>query len=408
MKRSFTAFLAVVLLPSGIAMAVVGGATASAEAKLHHSSAARVARLALGALDQELGRTVDSLLTSAVPLPAPDTTVPAVRRALGGDTVMALDPTASGIDVLVLFQDPVQPGTLRFAQSSRVPRVDSLVARRTAFGVTLFVNGTVWGDDTTTVSLDREVRLAAADATDGIDFADGVLVAMDPRPGLPAAISVLAEPERQPTSVLSRPVWIVVAVLFLFVLLAGWIHLSAPDPNGNRVRSRAVGLALLTAIPLLSVVALAVTAADGFESKERAALSADIIRGVNVADALDMSTSPSLLRQMTGFHAVRVRGGEVLESTFSGPVPAVAALPAPPPSFTASGLVDTPEGPGLYVARRVEPGETLVTIALGADARSRHLRGTLHLTLGLLVVWLVLAGGWMTGRRENNAGAEPE
>ena len=105
MERRFFAFCALAIVPCGIASGAAARAANDGWDELAHESAAHVARLALGTLDQDLGAAVDSLLGAADLLPNPDTTIEAVRRAMAGDTVSALDPTASGVELMVLFPD---------------------------------------------------------------------------------------------------------------------------------------------------------------------------------------------------------------------------------------------------------------------------------------------------------------
>ncbi len=99
-KRGFLAFCTLVVVPCAIASGAAARAADDAWEELAHVSAARIARLALSTLEQDLGAAVDSLLGSADPIPSPDTTIEAVRLALAGDTVSALDPTASGVEVV--------------------------------------------------------------------------------------------------------------------------------------------------------------------------------------------------------------------------------------------------------------------------------------------------------------------
>ena len=112
--------------------------------EVERASEARIARLTLGTLDQDLGAAVDSLTSAAELLPEPDLTLPAVQAAMGGDTVSALDPTASGVDIMVLFGDPEVDGGIRFNQGTLIPGAPTLVGGLTGYRIALYANGILW------------------------------------------------------------------------------------------------------------------------------------------------------------------------------------------------------------------------------------------------------------------------
>ena len=159
-KRRFLAFCTLAVVPCGIASGAAARAADDAWEELAHASATRIARLALGTLEQDLGAALDSLLGSADPLPSPDTTIEAVRLAMAGDTVSALDPTASGVELMVLFPDA--EGLLRFANGMLAPGAAVLVGRVARARVGLYVNGELWSatDPPPSVEvIDRETLL---------------------------------------------------------------------------------------------------------------------------------------------------------------------------------------------------------------------------------------------------------
>ncbi|HIF21003.1 MAG TPA: hypothetical protein EYQ27_03645, partial [Gemmatimonadetes bacterium] len=186
MTRPFLAFVALTVVPCGLASWAAARSADQAQSELVYETTASIARLTLGTLDQDLGAAVDSLLASAELLPNPDTTVAAIRLALAGDTVSALDPTASGVEVMVLFPD-TSPGALRFAQGMLQPGAATLVGRIARARVGLYLNGQPWSvsdPPPSAASIDRATLVAASGAPDGVRSDAGTVVAMDPRAGL--------------------------------------------------------------------------------------------------------------------------------------------------------------------------------------------------------------------------------
>jgi hypothetical protein len=186
-ERRFFAFCALAIVPCGIASGAAARAANDGWDELAHESAAHVARLALGTLDQDLGAAVDSLLGAGDLLPNPDTTIEAVRRAMAGDTVSALDPTVSGVELMVLFPD--DEGQLGFANGMLVPGAAVLVGRVARARVGLYLHGELWSatDPPPSVAvIDRETLLAASRTPGGARIETASVVAMDPHSGPPS------------------------------------------------------------------------------------------------------------------------------------------------------------------------------------------------------------------------------
>ncbi len=80
-KRRLLVFCTLAVVPCSIASGAAARAADDAWEELGHVSAARIARLALGTLEQDLGAALDSLLGSADLLPSPDTTIEVVNLA---------------------------------------------------------------------------------------------------------------------------------------------------------------------------------------------------------------------------------------------------------------------------------------------------------------------------------------
>jgi hypothetical protein len=351
--------------------------------------------LALGTLEQDLGAAVDSLLGAADLLPSPDTTIEAVRQAMAGDTVSAFDPTASGVELMVLFPDA--EGQLRFANGMLVPGAAVLVGRVARARVGLYLNGELWSATDPPPSaevIDRETLLAASRTPSGVRSEAGSVVAMDPRSGLPAAITALAqteEPGRQPVPLAFR---LVIGLLLLFSAGAAWILLGK---DRGRAPSHAT-LVLLACVPLFTLLGMLVHVQRSFDAAAREDVSRNLAQILMVVGALGIAESPSAARALSGFHAARIRGGMVKASTLAGDEAALAAVPTPPPSFTTFGAVELDAGTSRYVARRIDRESFIILLAPIPVDRIEALRKRFTLIIGVLVGWLLLVGGGMALR----------
>ena len=359
-KRRFLAFCALVVVPCGVASGAAGRAADDAWEELAHVSAARIAQLALGALEQELGAVVDSLLGSADPLPSPDTTIEAVRLAMAGDTVSALDPTASGVEVMVLFPDA--EGLLRFANGMLVPVAAVLVGRVARARVGLYLNGELWSatDPPPSVEvIDRETLLAVSRTPGGVRSDAGSIVAMDPRSGLPAAIAAFAQLEGRGEQAVPLAVRLVVGLLLLFSAVAAWILFAKVSGSEREVAPSRAALILLVCVPLFTLLGMLAHVQRTFDAAAREHVTRDLAQTLTVVGTLGIGESPAGARALSGFHAARIQGGVVTASTLAGDTAALGAVPS---------------------------------------ARIGALRKRLMLISGVLVGWLLLVAGGLTVR----------
>ena len=399
MKRRFLAFCVLAVVPCGIASVAAVRVADDAWEQLTHMSAAHIARVALGTLERDLGAAVDSLLGSADPLPNPDTTIAAIRAAMAGDTVSALEPTASGVEVMVLFPDA--EGVIWFANGVLVPGAATLVGGATGARVGLYLNGGLWNatDPPPSVDvIDRETLLAASRTPGGVMSEAGSVVAMDPRSGLPAAISALVQTDNQSEQAIPPVVRLVIGLLLLFSALAAWILFAKQSGSGSDLASSRAALALLACVPLFTLLGLLVHVQRTFDVAAREHVSRDLAQTLTVIGALGIEESPSATRALSGFHAFRIQGGVVTASTLAGDSGTLGAVPAPPPSFTTSGIVQTDAGSSHYVAKRIDRESFMVLVAPVPSVRIAALRERLILISGVLVGWLLLVAGSLSVR----------
>ena len=398
-RRRFLAFCVLAVVPCGVASAAAVRAADDAWEQLTHMSAAHIARVALGTLERDLGAAVDSLLGSADPLPDPDTTVTAIRAAMAGDTVSALEPTASGVEVMVLFPDA--EGLIRFANGVLVPGAATLVGGVTRARIGLYLNGGLWNatDPPPSVEvIDRETLLAASGTPGGVMSEAGSVVAMDPRSGLPAVISALVQTDNQSEQAIPLAVQLVIGLLLLFSALAAWILFAKGSGSEGELAPSRPALALLACVPLFTLLGLLVHVHRTFDDAAREHVSRDLAQTLTVIGTLGIEGSPSGARAVSGFHAVRIQEGVVTASTLAGDAGALGPVPAPPPSFTTSGIVETGADSSHYVARRIDRESFIVLLAPVPSVRIAALRERLMLISGVLVGWLLLVVGSLSVR----------
>ncbi len=386
--RTLTRLALASLLPVVVAVVAASLLVERAQQRQTRASVERAARVTLAALGHELGAAVSSLVADAEPLPDADTTVAAVRAALGGDTVRALDPTASGVDVMVLAPDTA--GGVRFNASRMEPGGPTLVGRIWGASVALYANGRLWaGTDPPPgpAALGESALRAATRNASGVWTEEGFVLALDPREGArPAVVALASSPELR-TRAVSAPVYLALAALMALTLVVAWLLFLRAEPA--RLRRVIPPLALL---PALVSAALLAHFADSIRSREEALLSRDLSRALAVAEEMDLLTSTQHLHALTGFEAVWMERGEPVASSDDDLAAAARTLRAPPPNFTSSGTARTPKGAWRWVARRTGPGSFVV---VGATLPEREQRRLL-LSLAALAVLMIAASTWGT------------
>ena len=184
------------------------------------------------------------------------------------------------------------------------------------------------------------------------------------------SVSALAVPRDPPTDVVPVPLLLVMGLLLVFAVLAGWIHTGGQPPQGRSASGRS--LVLLALVPVLTAGAFMVQTTRLFREHAAEANVRDLTRGLAVASVRRVTNSPGDVKRLTGFDATVVRGGRIESSTFEVPgdeLGPLASLSAPPASFIASGRVATPAGEAAYVALRLEGRAFVVATAPDPEER---------------------------------------
>lgn len=399
MKRRYLAYLVIAVLPSVAAVAAGAVATQRAWGAVGSASWSWVGTMALNAFQEDLVGMVDSLATAAQPTQV-DPRDAAWERVSRGDTVSAMRPRASGAEVMVLRAaepgDP--PGSLRYA-GAPLPDAPLVVARAAGSRLSLYLNGRrvlTTRDSLGPDTIPRETLVALSAATEGLDLddVDGALVALDRPVGLPPSVAVMVAPMTSPSPPIPLSLLLVVGLLFLFAAVAGWIQFGAGQTGTDSGRRRS--LVLVSLVPVLTALGFLVQSDRLFQEAARSGLARNLTRALAASSARGVVGSPKDLHELTGFQATRVRNGQVEETTLSEPLGALAALPAPPPSFTSAGTLTTSDGPSVYAALRLSTGGFVVASAPRPADRIRAFRRTLLLVAGVLGAWLLVVG-WMAG-----------
>ncbi len=402
MRRLYLAYLLAVVLPAAL---TIGGGVVLADrawAGLRRASQARAGRMALTALEQDLEAAVADLTSRAEPIPTPDSTDLLVASALAGDTANVLVPGPEGMEVRVAV--PAAPddatGTVR-AASAPLPSSTAQVGRATGYRTALYLSGQRW--DATDPppgppQLDAGLLGALAGSPGGVPFADaeaeGMLLSLTGRAGTAPAFAVLIAAPRPGGTALPPPLLLVMGLLLVFASLAGWIQLTG-DARGGRPLS----LLLLSLVPTLTALGFMVHADRLYRDAATDANRRDLTRALAVARVRDVAQEPSAIHGLTGFHAYRVLKGRVVAASLDGPTEAVAALPAPPPSFTSAGSVLTPEGEAAYVALRLSDGGFIVAAVVPTEERMAAFGRISAWAGSVLCGWLLLVAAILGTRR---------
>jgi hypothetical protein len=398
LRRPFLAFMILVVVPCAAAMLLTGRAAEEAAAALRRSADALVARMVLATVEADLDLLAQDLATGALPYPEPDPDLPAVRRALAGDTAVAAYWGAEGAELEVVFADGAESAPAEVTILRSIGRLEphsaSQVARATGYRAAVYLDGRLWGDAPSLEAppaLD-EASLAAGSGPEGTILPvspAGVLLSRPSQAGESTRLAALVSPGRAAPPAVEFRVAVVLGLLILFSTLAAWIQLAAPQGRPRRQAWTVVALAL---VPALTSAQFLVHISRGFEATATQALARDLTRGLAVARVRHSASSMADLRELTGFHATLVQRGGIEETTFESNPMEIEDLPSPPRGFTTSGAVETPEGPSLYVAVRTEPDIVLVATAPLPTARIASLgRHCLEIGAGLFV-WLLLVG----------------
>lgn len=399
MKRPYLTYLLTVVVPAVLALVAGWNLARMSWTELGERSGARVGRMVLASFEQKMGQTVDSLAAEAVPLSGPvDRDLPQVTAALTGDTVAGIQLVDGRLELAVFLPDPDDANGVRMASGEVDGSVARTVGRTAGFGAAIYLNGSRWSSTQPPLGPDTispRMISAAANALPGRGHRLAgyepavVLVARDAPSGAAPALTALTQPRNTPDRAVSVEILLVLGLLVLFAVLTGWIQLARPRASHRVSVYSVVALAL---VPTLTTFGFLSYLDRHFQEAARTTLQRDLGRGLAVADALDVLAGPGAIRAVTGFHAARVAGGAVQATTLPSGAEALAALPAPPASFTSTGSVAMAEGPALYVARRLDRGGMAVATELLPAAMIDGFTYRAFLVGGGLAVWLMLVG----------------
>ncbi len=414
LRQPFLRFALAVVLPCAVAMLLADRSARDAWDDLHRTSHAHVGRMVLSSLEQDLGNAVSELAAQATPYLGADPSIPSVQRAMAGDTVAGLTPTEAGAELAVMLGDATAPDTtqvpVRYAVQPLAPAAAVQVARSTGYETSLYLNGRLWGGTQPPPGperLDEALLIELSMSSGGLRLpdSDAVLQADSRQAGTPPALVALASPRRPSGPAVELRILLVLGLLILFSSLAGWIQLARPPTSEGRQPGPG-SVVTLALVPALTATLFLVHLTRTFEITTTEVTVQDLTRGLAVAGAREMASSPAGVRLITGFQATLVSSGDVLASTFDSDPVELTGLPAPPPSFTTSGTVSTPDGPSMYVALRRERGSVIVaTTPIPAARIARFRRACLEIG-GALLTWLLLAGGLLAFRVRHAGPAE--
>ena len=360
MKRPFLSFLLVVVRPAGVCMGITYSMAHDAWGAVQRDAHTRVAHMVLATTTAELRR--------------------------------------KGME---------EEATVRDAP----PRAPTMVGRSTGYRTALYLEGRRWTGTDPLAGPERLPEQVAGQVGPGEGTpvgenpAQGVFLARNVGPSPPRLVA-LAAPRTAAGPLLAPAVLLVMGLLLLFGALTGWIQLARRDRHeGGLALGGVVAPAL---VPALATLVFFIHADRSFQESANRMAARDLGRGLAVASAAGVAGNPGDVRSLTGFHATRVRDGRVEASSLRGELAAVAALPAPPPSFTSSGAVLTAHGPSAYVALRLDGETFLVATNLLPENRVAALRKGLFLLGLILAGWwtLAAAGAWVGSWKKGRAGGQ--
>jgi len=328
---------------------------------LWFESDAQIARTGLGLLRLEMDRATTQLMESATLDPAPDTANPAVRGALAGDTVLALEPGASGLDAALYV--PTEEGGIRRGRREVSEPVLTVLEGSIGYEAVIYLRGrrraatdAGLGPD----SLTNAVRRRLAVLTEGVPLTlrdrRGALVPMATSgQGTLPNVVIMTAPSRPRRSSLARP--FALAAGSLAFLLLGLRLFTLGRLGGQFTTRESVWVErALTLVPLFIALTSLVLVVDRYhEDVDRDAVE-DLSRGLVVARTMDPSAPAAQVRSVTGYHASVLADGELQAST----------LPA---SWIRAELPSRlgPPGPGVQSGRMEQEG---ISIAWAAESRA--------------------------------------
>ncbi len=345
MKHPYRAFLAGVVVPAILAVLVGNELARASWRELTRTTESEVARIVLRAFLMETHGPTG-----------------AAARAVAADSAVSLVSEATGY-AAALYRDGRR---LTSAPPTFGPRV-----------------------------LDAAVLHDLAGRSGGLPVSDGEVVAT-PGPSTNRIAALAASPTNRPAGAVPLRIRLVVGLLMLFAGLAGWIQLGRPQGGAVDGREQSppggVSVVLLALVPTLTAVLFLGHLETAYRSAARDATGRDLALGLAVAATHGLLDSARSVRALTGFDATRIRAGVVEETTLEGDATPLAALPAPPPSFTSSGTVRMSGRVAVYAAWGAGGGAVMTLTAPDPAGPMREFDARADVVGGALVLWLLLFG----------------
>lgn len=390
MPRTLLTFLLAVLFPVMLGIAVSILFLEQAQAGLQIHSDLRMARAGSYFLAHELEAARDSLVPTAEESSMPDPLTPAVRRALSGDTVMAIAAEEDGLRVTVLLSDG---GVVRGA-AGRLPNdfVDAFQSV-TNYGLSVYLGGerVLSGKppmgpgalpDEVLAELGQGVGSVATSVQSGPAIVTRFGGAVGTGDGLVLVVGQ-TESRRIHTS-LALPL-AVLAMILLLSLAAAWSVQSRASEGGVGDQPPVMQSVLVAFIPVLAGVALLTSLDQGFRTTVGQAVRGDLARASALLRVSGEGASMEAARSL-GFDAELFERGVVLASTIEDPESRdlLAAIRPPPPTFSTTGSVELAGVDHSYMATRPRSGGVMVLLARHPEAQAVEFRFRL-IAAGLLM-----------------------
>ena len=390
MSKPLLMYVTVVLFPVMLGTTVAVLFLEQAEAGVRIRSDVRMSRAGSYFLSRELVAARDSLTPRAVASSVPNPPTPAARRALSGDTVLAVAASENELRVTVLLAD----ATGLRAASGRIPG-DFVAAFQsvTSYGLSVYLGDNRVLSGTPPLGprrlpeeivrrLRQDLEPLAMDAESGPAILTRVAGAGAPQEELSILVG---ETERPPSRSPVVPTLAVLAMVLLLSLAAAW----SVQARAAEVRAPShpplMQSVLVALLPVLAGSALLAALGQGYDEYVERAVRSDLARASALLRVSGQGGSVEAARDL-GFDAGLIDRGALVASTIEDVATRdrVAAIRPPPPTFSTTGSVPTDEGAFTYLASRAPLGGVLVLLARGPEADVGGFRIRL-LTAGLLM-----------------------
>ncbi|MCH7565401.1 MAG: hypothetical protein IH968_16435 [Gemmatimonadetes bacterium] len=391
MPRTLLTFLMAVLFPVmlGIVVSILFLEQAQAGLRIH--SDLRMSRAGSYFLAHELEAAKDSLVPRAEESSVPDPLTPAVRRALSGDTVIAIAAVEDELRVTVLLSTG---GVVRGAAGLLPNDFVDAFQFVTNYGLSVYLGGTrvLSGEppmgptalpDEVLTELGRGVESVATSVQSGPAIVTSFGGAVATGEGL---VLVVGQMESRGIQTSLAPPMAVLAMILLLSLAAAWSVQSRASEDGVGYEPPLMQSVLVAFIPVLAGFALLTSLDQGFRNTVGQAVRGDLARASALLRVSGEGDSMEAARTL-GFDAALIHRGVVLASTIENPESRdrlAAAIRPPPPTFSTTGSVGLAGVDHSYMATRAGGGVVMVLLAPGPDAQAAEFRFRL-IAAGLLM-----------------------